>query len=312
VSRSSPAVELSSPVREALDAGAPVVALESTLIAHGLPHPDGLAAARRLEDLVREGGATPATVAVIDGVARVGLEPSDLERIATEEVAKASVRDLPVLAAKGASGATTVASTAALAAVVGIRVFATGAIGGVHRGATTSFDESADLLALATTPVTVVTAGAKSILDVGATLERLETLDVPVVGYRTDRFPGFWRVDSGHPVDWRVDSVEEVVAIMTAQDRLARRCGLVVANPIPAADELDEDILDRALSDGLDLAARQGLRGKDVTPFLLAHIVEATGGASLRANLALVENNARLAAGIAVAWHAASPSPQRP
>jgi pseudouridine-5'-phosphate glycosidase len=255
--------------------------------------------AELLEGVVRERGAVPATIAVLDGVPAVGLDRTALERVAAEEMAKLSVRDLPLAMARGVSGATTVASTALLAERAGIRVFATGGVGGVHRGG--GFDESADLTTLAVTPIAVVAAGVKSILDVEATLERLETLGVTVVGYRTDRFPGFYVADSGFEVDWRVDGPEEVAAAMDRADALALRSAILVANPIPVADELDRELHDRALADGLRAAEEAGVRGKPVTPFLLDHMRAATGGASLEANIAAVRSNAAVAAEIACA-----------
>jgi pseudouridine-5'-phosphate glycosidase len=292
-------------VAAALAAGRPVVALESTIIAHGLPRPRNLEVAGRLEAVIREGGGVPATIAVLDGVPAVGLDRAALERVAgagEDELAKLSVRDLPLAAARGASGATTVASTAYLAARAGIRVFATGGLGGVHRGASATFDESADLLALASTPIAVVSAGVKSILDVGATLERLETLGIAVVGYRTSRFPGFYVADGGFDLDWRVDGPEEVAAALAASDELGLRSALLVANPISVADELDRETHDASLAEGLRAAEAAGVRGKPVTPFLLEHMVAATGGASLEANIAAVLSNAAVAAEIARAW----------
>ncbi len=285
-------------VARALAAGAPVVALESTLIAHGLPRPDNLAAARDLEDVVRRGGATPATVAVLDGVVHVGLDGAGLERVAGDDaVVKVGVRDLPVVIARGGSGATTVSSTALLAARAGIPVFATGGLGGVHRGG--GHDESADLPALARTPIIVVCAGVKSILDVGATLERLETLSVTVLGYRTDRFPGFYLTDSGYALDWQVDDVAEVSAI--ARTRWELQPGaVIVANPLPAEEQLDPALHDRVLGQALAAATAGGISGKAVTPYLLDRLHTVTGGASLRANLRIVARNAELAAAIAV------------
>jgi pseudouridine-5'-phosphate glycosidase len=295
---------VSDEVRHALTKGRPVVALESTIISHGLPRPRNHAAAQEFERILRGAGVTPATVAVLDGVARVGLDAEGIRRIAMEDLAKASVRDLPVLAARGASGATTVAATAHLAALAGIRVFATGGLGGVHRGASGTFDESADLTTLAVTPVTVVSAGVKSVLDIGATLERLETLSVPVIGYRTTIFPSFWLTESAHSIDWSVESAAQVAAIMRSQDELGRRQGIVVANPIPRAQQWDPREHDRVLSEALDAAARAGVTGKAVTPFLLAHIVEASDGRSLEVNLDLARGNIRLAGQIAVEWSA--------
>lgn len=289
----------SAEVTDALDAGRPVVALESTIISHGLPRPRNLDAAIEFETILRDAGVTPATIAVLDGIPQIGLDADGVRRIAEEELVKASVRDLPILAARGESGATTVAATAHLAALAGIRVFATGGLGGVHRGANESFDESADLTTVAQSPVAVVAAGVKSILDIGATLERLETLSVPVVGYRTDVFPSFWLSQSRFPLDWSVDSPAEIAAIMRAQDAAGSRSGLVVANPIPAEQQWDPAEHDRIIAEAFVAAEAAGVRGKDVTPFLLLHIVEASGGRSLEVNLDLARNNVRLAAEIA-------------
>jgi len=289
-------------VAEALAARRPVVALESTIISHGLPRPQNLQIARDIEADVRAGGATPATIAVVDGDPHIGLDDAALTRIAGgDDVVKASVRDLATIAGRGGSAATTVASTAHLAARAGIAVFATGGLGGVHRHARESWDESADLYTLSRTPILVVCSGVKSILDVPATLERLETLNVGVLGYRTDRFPGFYLADSGHPLDWRVDSPAEVAAVLRARTELGTDIyGLLLANPIAAADELDADLHERVLASALAAAEAAGVRGKDVTPFLLDHFHRETHGASLTANVALVRANARLAAEIAV------------
>ena len=291
-------------VRDALAAGRPVVALESTIISHGLPRPDNARLAREFEQTVRDGGAVPATISVIDGEAHIGLDDGALDRLANDEsTVKVSVRELATIAARGGVGATTVASTAHLASAAGITVFATGGLGGVHRGAQDSYDESADLTTLAHTGVLVVCAGAKSILDVGATLERLETLGVGVLGYRTDRFPGFYLADSGHDVGWRVESPDEVAAILTARERVGTTgWGIVLANPISAADELDRDLHDRLLESGLAAAGRDGVHGKDVTPYLLDFFHRESGGESLRANVALVRSNAQLAAEVATAY----------
>ncbi len=291
-------------VAAALAAGGAVVALESTIISHGLPRPDNLRVAREIEAAVRAGGAVPATVAIVDGTARIGLDDEALRRVAEDrDVSKVSVRDIATVAARGGLGATTVASTAHLAAQAGIGVFATGGLGGVHRGARDTWDESADLTTLSRTPVLVVCAGVKSILDVGATLERLETLNVGVLGYRTDRFPGFYRADSGHRLDWRVDSPAEVAAVLRARATLGTDAyGLVLANPIPAADELDAELHDRVLAAGLAAADTAGMRGKAVTPFLLDFFHRETHGASLAANIALVLNNAGLAARVAAEY----------
>ena len=304
-------------VAEALAAGQPVVALESTIISHGLPRPDNLRVAREIEAAVRSGGAVPATIALVAGTARIGLDDSALEQVAcSDDVVKVSTRDLATVAARGGHGATTVAATAHLAAQVGIDVFATGGLGGVHREARDTWDESADLLALASLPITVVCAGVKSILDVGATLERLETLGVAVLGYGTDTFPGFYLRDSGHRVDWRVDTVAEVAAVMHAREALgtARR-GLVVANPLPQGEQVDPDLHERLLTAGLAAASAAGIAGKDVTPFLLEFFHRESGGVTLTANIHIIVRNAALAAEIAVAASAAmspvSPAPSR-
>jgi pseudouridine-5'-phosphate glycosidase len=291
-------------VSDALAAGRPVVALESTIISHGLPRPDNLRVAREIEDAVRSGGAVPATIAIVGGEPHIGLDDVALRRIAEgDSVVKVSVRDLAVLAARGGDGATTVASTAHLAAAVGITVFATGGLGGVHRGARDSWDESADLTTLSRTGVLVVCAGVKSILDVAATLERLETLSVGVIGYRTDRFPGFYLADSGHPVGWRVETPDEVAEVLRARCRLGLDgYGLVLANPIAPSEEMDRALHDRVLAAGLAAAEANGVRGKDVTPFLLDFFHRETAGASLAANVALVLSNARLAAEVAAAY----------
>jgi len=295
---------LTPEVAEALQRGAAVVALESTIVAHGLPRPRNLEVARALEADVRAAGAVPATIAVLDGQPRIGLDDDGLQRIATADVAKLGVRDLPLAAARGADGATTVASTAHLAARAGIRVFATGGLGGVHRDARDSWDESADLLALARTPITVVAAGVKSILDVGATLERLETLGVAVVGWRTSRFPGFYLTDGGFDLDWRVDGPDEVAAAMAHADALGVGAALVVANPVDPAEQLDPAEHERVLAEGLARARAAGVAGKAVTPFLLDHLHRATGGRSLEVNVAVARGNASVAGAIATAWAA--------
>ncbi|MFJ8597719.1 pseudouridine-5'-phosphate glycosidase [Streptomyces shenzhenensis] len=291
-------------VRDAIDARRPVVALESTIIAHGLPRPRNLRVAQELEEAVRREGAVPATIAVLDGRPHVGLDKGQLERIANEEgMRKLGHRDLPLAVAAGASGATTVSATALLAALAGIRVFATGGLGGVHREWTVTQDESADLGLLARTRITVVCAGVKSILDVPATLQRLETLGVAVAGYGTDRFPGFYLSDSGHPVDWTVRSPEEVARVMRAQDALdGPESAVIVANPVPEPEQLDPALHARVLADALRACEQEGVTGQAVTPFLLDYLVRHTDGASLSANLAAVRGNVRLAARIAVAW----------
>ncbi|MFE6910189.1 pseudouridine-5'-phosphate glycosidase [Streptomyces erythrochromogenes] len=297
---------LSEEVREALARGGPVVALESTIIAHGLPRPRNLEVGLELEELVRSEGAVPATVAVVDGVARAGLDKTQLERIAAGDgVRKLGHRDLAPALATGATGATTVSATAFLAAGAGLRVFATGGLGGVHREWAQTQDESADLSLLARTRITVVCAGVKSILDVPATLQRLETLGVGVLGYGTDRFPGFYLADSGEPVDWTVHRPEEVAAVMAAQDALGgAESALLVANPVAAAQQLDPELHDRVLAEALAVCREQGITGQAVTPFLLGFLVRATDGASLEANLAAVRGNVRLGARIAGAWAA--------
>ncbi|MDQ3708161.1 MAG: pseudouridine-5'-phosphate glycosidase [Actinomycetota bacterium] len=296
-------VRVRGDVADALARGEPVVALESTLIAHGLPRPDNLQVAVEVEQLVREAGAVPATVGVLRGQAVIGLDAAELGRIASRpEVAKLSTRDLAPAIAAGCDGATTVASTAALAARAGIAVFATGGIGGVHREAATTRDESADLATLASTPIVVVCAGVKSILDVGATLERLESLGVTVVGYGTRAFPGFYRSDSGETVDWTVEDPAGVAAIAAAQRGLSIGSGaVVVANPLSPDEQVEPMLHDRVLTEGLNAAREQRISGKAVTPFLLEHFHRATGGASLTANVAIIRRNARLAAEIAVA-----------
>lgn len=295
---------VSEEVREALAARRPVVALESTIIAHGLPRPRNLQVALELEDAVRQEGAVPATIAVLNGHPHVGLDKRQLERVANEEgMRKLGHRDLPLAMAAGASGATTVSGTALLASLAGIRVFATGGLGGVHREWTATQDESADLGLLARTRITVVCAGVKSILDVPATLQRLETLGVAVAGYGTDRFPGFYLSDSGHPVDWTLRTPEDVAAVMRAQNALrAPESALIVANPVPPQEQLDPELHARVLADALHACEEEGVTGQAVTPFLLDYLVRHTDGASLRANLAAVRGNVRLAALIAAAW----------
>lgn len=288
-------------IASALGDGRPVVALESTIISHGLPRPDNLRVAREIEDAVRAAGAVPATIAVVDGVPMVGLGDAALERIATaDDVVKVSTRDLATLVARGGTGATTVAATSHLAARAGIEVFATGGLGGVHRDARATWDESADLQSLATTAVAVVCAGVKSILDVPATLERLETLAVPVLGFGTHTFPGFYLSDSGHRVDWRVDTPAEAAAVIVARHALGTDDrGIVIANPLPEDEQVDPGLHDRLLSDGLAAATSAGVRGKDVTPFLLEFFHRESGGVTLQANVHIILRNARLAAEIA-------------
>ena len=305
-SAGSPAV--TAEVSQALAAGRPVVALETTIIAHGLPRPRNLEVGRALEAQLRDTGVVPATIAVLDGRVHVGLDDDQLERIATDDaVVKASTRDLPHVLAGGGSAATTVAATAHLAHRAGIEVFATGGLGGVHRDAERTFDESADLQVLSRTPIVVVAAGVKSILDVPATLERMETLGISVLGFRTERFPGFYITDSGQTLDWRVDTPQEVAAVFAASRRLGLAGSVLVANPVDRASELDRDLHDRVLEEGLAEAQARGLRGKQVTPFLLDHMQQATGGASLEANIAVVTGNVRVAGRIATAVREAPP-----
>ncbi|MGY1711573.1 pseudouridine-5'-phosphate glycosidase [Geodermatophilus sp. SYSU D00758] len=294
-------MRLSPEVAEALGSGRPVVALESTLLAHGLPRPDNRAAADEVEAAVRAGGAVPATVAVLDGVPHVGLTAEQVDRVCGDpDLAKLGVRDLPVATALGLSGATTVSSTALLAERAGVAVFATGGLGGVHRQSADTFDESADLVALARTSLVVVCAGVKSILDVPATLERLETLSVTVVGYRTRTFPGFYVADSGSAVDWSVADPAQAAAVFTARRDLSPGA-VVVANPLPEDEQLDRDLHDRVIADALAAADAYGVRGKEVTPFVLDHLHRASEGATLAVNVRLVLRNAELAGRIAAA-----------
>jgi pseudouridylate synthase len=294
--------QLQPEVAAALSDGNAVVALESTIISFGLPTESGATVARQIESAVRESGAVPATVALLDGVVQMGLDDDALQRIATDPaVVKSTIRDLGIVLATGRLGATTVASTSYLANACGIKVFATGGLGGVHRGARDTWDESADLGALARSPLAVVCAGVKSILDVPATLERLETLSVGVVGYRTDAFPGFYVRNSGSPVPWRLDDVASIAETMRRRTALGLPQGLVVANPIDHADEMDRRLHDEILESGLRALADADVHGRDVTPFLLAHFHQRSQGASLAANVALVLSNARLAGQLAVA-----------
>ena len=289
-------------VAAALAAGEPVVALESTIISHGLPRPGNLETARAIEQFVRDNGAVPATIAIVGGRVCVGLDEAQLETIATsDDVAKVSVRDLGTVAARGGHGATTVASTSHIATLAGIKVFATGGLGGVHRQARETWDESADLTTLGSTPITVVCTGVKSILDVAATLERMETLNIGLVGYRTDRFPGFYLTDSGFGLEFRVDSPEEVAAVMAARASLELTSALIVANPLALEDALDSELHDWVLASGMAASETAGVIGKDVTPFLLDWFHRETGGASLTANVTIILNNATLAARVAVA-----------
>lgn len=302
------ALDLTQEVRAALAAGAPVVALESTIISHGLPRPDNLRVARQIEAAVRAEGAVPATIAIVDGRVRIGLDDEALAAVAgRDDVVKASVRDIAVVVARGGCGATTVASTAHLAALAGIGVFATGGLGGVHRDAATTFDESADLVTLSRVPTAVVCAGVKSILDVAATLERLETLGIGLLGYGTNTFPGFYLTDSGHTLEHRVDSPAEIAAVIHARAALGTdSTALVIANPLPVSEQLDPELHDRVLRGALEDAAAQGIHGKDATPFLLSRFHHDTGGQSLAVNTTIIVRNAALAARIAVAASAVS------
>jgi pseudouridine-5'-phosphate glycosidase len=296
-------VVFSEEVARAVRDRAPVVALESTIITHGLPRPENVQAALAFERAVADGGAVPATIAVLDGVVHVGLDADELQRLAGSEGSlKLSARDLPVAMAQGATGGTTVAATALLASQAGIRVFATGGIGGVHRHASTTFDESADLGILGSCRITVVSAGVKSILDIGATLERLETLGVTVLVFGTDRFPAFWLTDSGYKVDFSVTTPEEIADVMYAADALALPRGILVANPLPEAAQLDPDTHDRLLAEALEAAGTASMRGKEITPFLLDYIHEHTDRTSVAVNLEIVGGNCKLGAAIARSW----------
>jgi pseudouridine-5'-phosphate glycosidase len=304
-------LSIGAETHEALSTGKPVVALESTIITHGMPYPQNLAMAKNVEAEIRKQGAVPATVAIMDGKFRVGVEGEDLERLASEghKAAKASRRDVAALLVSGDLAGTTVATTMMAAAWAGIRIFATGGIGGVHRGAESTFDISADLEELSRTPVAVICAGAKSILDIGKTLEVLETNGVPVLGFGTDEFPAFWARRSGHKVDHRFDSPADLARVIALQASLGLG-GVLIANPIPEADALDATEIEARIAAAVADAERQGVSRKALTPFLLQRIFELTGGKSLIANIALVENNARVAAQIAVALAAFSAPPK--
>ena len=288
-------------VEKALKKGKPVVALESTIISHGLPRPRNFQAAKEFEQILLDQGVTPATIAVIEGVPTVGLTEEELNLIANTDIPKASVRDLAILSAKRLSGATTVAATAHIAARAGVQVFATGGLGGVHRGAIETFDESADITTLASTPIAVVSAGVKSVLDIAATLERLETLSISVVGYKTKIFPSFWLPESNFTLDWQADSPEEIAQIIKAQRKQKTNSALVVANPVPKDQAWDKQEHDQVLTKAFQAAEQAGVRGKAVTTFLLQYIVEASDGRSLEVNLNLAKNNVRLAGEIAKA-----------
>lgn len=297
-------IKLTSDVKAALAKGKPVVALESTIIAHGMPYPQNYEMAKKVETIIRDHGATPATIAIVDGTLRAGLSDGELEHFAKTgpSIMKVSVRDLPYVVSKKMTGATTVASTMRLAAMAGIAVFATGGMGGAHRGAQNNFDISADLTEFSQTNVAVVTAGAKAILDLALTLEILETLGVPVVGYGTDEFPAFYSRTSGHAVPMRCDTPKELAALMKAKWKMGLKGGVVVANPIPADVEIPAAEIAPTIEKAVAAAKAQNVIGKNITPFLLKHLAEVTGGRSLAANIALVENNAIVAAQIASAY----------
>ena len=296
-------LDIAPEVQKALEEGRPVVALESTIISHGMPYPQNVETALNVEKIIRDNGAVPATIAVIKGRLKAGLSAEEIDYLGKTgtAVAKASRRDLPVLVAEGRDGATTVTTTMIIAHMAGIQVFATGGIGGVHRGAETTMDISADLEELAQTPVMVVCAGAKSILDLGLTLEYLETKGVPVIGYGTEELPAFYTRKSGFGVDYRVDSSEELAAMFAAQRDLGFKGGMLVTNPIPEEYAMPKDVIDAAIEQALRECKEQGVHGKETTPFLLARVVELTGGDSLESNIQLVLNNARVAARTAAA-----------
>ena len=296
-------LDISAPVREALAAGRPVVALESTIISHGMPYPQKVETALNVEKIIREHGAEPATIAIIGGRLKAGLSPEQIDYLGKtgSGVTKASRRDLPILVAQGADGATTVTTTMMIAAMAGIEVFATGGIGGVHRGAETTMDISADLEELAHTPVMVICAGAKSILDLGLTLEYLETKGVPVIGYGTEELPAFYTRRSGFSVDYRLDSPEELARAFHVKRALGLEGGMLVTNPLPEEYSMDPDVINAAIDEAIAEAAAQGVHGKATTPFLLAKVKELTGGDSLDSNIHLVYNNAALAADTAAA-----------
>lgn len=294
-------IRYSEEVKSALGKNQPVVALESTIISHGLPRPTNMEVAKEVEEIVRANGATPATIAIIDGEIHVGLESQFLDRVANDEsILKASIRDLATITAKKLSAATTVAATSHIAHLVGISFFATGGLGGVHRGAQETWDESADLHSLAEIPVLVVSAGAKSILDVAATLERLESFSVPIVGYRTNRFPGFYLSDSGFDLEYRADSAAEIAEIWRARKMVATtKSGMVVANPVK--NQMDKALHEKTLQEGLAASHKAGIKGKAVTPFLLEYFHSNTNGESLRVNIEIIKENSALAAQIAAA-----------
>ena len=297
-------LDISPEVKNAVDKGLPVVALESTIISHGMPYPENVETALMVEQLVRENGAVPATIAVIGGKLKAGLSKEEIEYLGKKghEIPKASRRDLPVLVAKGMDGATTVSPTMIIASLAGIKIFATGGIGGVHRGAETTMDISADLEELAATGVMVICAGAKAILDLGLTLEYLETKGVPVIGYQTDELPAFYSRESGFGVDYRVDTPKELADIFRVKTDLGLKGGMLVTNPIPQEYSMDKKVIDAAIDEAIRQSEEQHIHGKDATPFLLAKVAELTGGDSLESNIKLVCNNAKLAAEVAVEY----------
>ncbi|ABR46928.1 Indigoidine synthase A family protein [Alkaliphilus metalliredigens QYMF] len=297
-------LEYAPEVKKAIAEGRPIVALESTIISHGMPYPQNVETAKKVEDMIREGGAVPATIAIVKGKIKVGLTEEELMFLGqSKDVVKASRRDLPLIIAKELNGATTVASTMIIAALAGIKVFVTGGIGGVHRGAQETLDISADLMELAQTNVAVVCAGVKSILDIGLTLEVLETHGVPIVGYQTEDFPAFYTRKSGYGVDYAVANVEELARALKAKWDLDLKGGVVVANPIPEAYAMDEALITQAIDEAVQEAAAKGIQGKETTPFLLTKIKEITEGKSLESNIELVFNNAKIGAELAVALH---------
>jgi len=299
-------LDMTEEVADARSDNRPVLAMESTIISHGMPYPENVETALRVENISRQEGAVPATIAIIEGRLKVGLSHDDIDRIGRKglDVAKASRRDIPILVAANEDGATTVAATMIIAALAGIRVFATGGIGGVHRGASLSFDISADLEELARTEVAVICAGVKSILDIGLTLEYLETRGVPVLGYRTDELPAFYTPKSGFRLDRRVDTPSEIASILHAQWTMGLGGGVVIAQPVQSELAMDESIIQEAIDSALGEAEKKSIKGKDITPFLLARVSDITGGSSLKSNIALVENNVRLGARTVEAYSA--------
>ncbi|MBQ3705585.1 MAG: pseudouridine-5'-phosphate glycosidase [Clostridia bacterium] len=304
----NPYLDILPEVAEALAGGKPVVALESTIISHGMPYPQNVETALNVEKIIRESGAVPATIAIIGGRLKAGLSPEEIEYFGKKgrQIAKASRRDIAAICARGEDGATTVTTTMMIAHMAGIRFFATGGIGGVHRGAEKTMDISADLEELANTPVTVICAGAKAILDLGLTLEYLETHGVPVIGYGTEELPAFYSRHSGLKVDYRMDTPAEIAATFLAQQQMGLKGGMLVTNPIPEAYAMDDGIINRAIDQAVAESVEQGIKGKEITPFLLARVAELTGGDSLDSNIQLVYNNARLASRIACEYAALS------